>query len=268
MENLLTMEKLMGMAENEGKSAKIKRTSLTEQVFLNMKQCITDGTWKENEKIPSEGELAALYGVNKLTIRLALQQLNTLGIIETRVGEGSFVKKFNIFNYLDNISDFWSTAELIQDVMDFRRAVETACLRLACQNSTAADLEMLKSRLDDLELTREELYKKRMASPEKDEQFKILLHNMAVADYEFHAQISVMSHNALLELSYRIAKDSLIRYFTLQGQARIERVTARADDYIEYCKQNNHKNIYEALRSRDVEKCSRLGYKMFDYTSI
>lgn len=247
---------------------KIKRTSLTEQVFLSMKQCITDGTWKENEKIPSEGELAATYGVNKLTIRLALQQLNTLGLMETRVGEGSFVKKFSILNYIDNVSDFWTSAELVQDVRDFRRAIETECMRLACQNATAEDIQTLKERLNDFENAREKLYDKKISGSDNDEEFKQLVHDVAVADYEFHAQISTISHNSLLELSYRIAKDSLIEYFTLLNQARIERVTSRADDFVAFVKQNNHQHIYSAIENHDLQKCMRSSYKMFDYTTI
>lgn len=250
------------------KSTKIKRTSLAEQVFLEIKQCIAQGVWEENEKIPSEGELAATYGVNKLTIRLALQQLNTLGIIETRNGEGSYVKKFNIFSYIDNVSDFWTSAELVQDVRDFRQAVETECIRLACQNATQEDLEVLHMRLDEFEQARERLYKKKISTAHNDDEFKQLLHEMAVADYEFHAQISSMSHNSLLELSYKIAKSSLIEYFTLQNQARVARVTSRADDFIEYVKQNGHKNIYTAIENHDLQKCIRSAYKMFDFTTI
>jgi GntR family transcriptional repressor for pyruvate dehydrogenase complex len=33
---------------------------------------------EDGEKIPSESELADMYGVNRLTIRLALQQLNLI----------------------------------------------------------------------------------------------------------------------------------------------------------------------------------------------
>lgn len=47
---------------------------------------------------PSESDLADLFGVNRLTVRLALQKLNTLGILDTRVGDGTYVCAFVLKN--------------------------------------------------------------------------------------------------------------------------------------------------------------------------
>ncbi|MBF6213127.1 GntR family transcriptional regulator [Nocardia puris] len=43
------------------------------------------------DRLPSEAELAAEYGVNRLTVRRALTGLQQRGRIETRMGTGSFV---------------------------------------------------------------------------------------------------------------------------------------------------------------------------------
>jgi len=68
---------------------KIKRTSLPDEVCSRIKENIKNNQWKVYDKIPSEGELAEMFGVNRLTIRMALQKLNTLGIVETRVSSGN-----------------------------------------------------------------------------------------------------------------------------------------------------------------------------------
>ena len=59
------------------------------------------------ERLPSESEFADIFGVNRLSIRMALQKLSAVGIIETRVGEGSFVKEFSMRSFIDEISVFF-----------------------------------------------------------------------------------------------------------------------------------------------------------------
>ena len=43
-----------------------------------------------------------LYGVNRMTVRMALKKLNALGIIETRVGDESYIKDFSLARIFDS----------------------------------------------------------------------------------------------------------------------------------------------------------------------
>ena len=76
---------------------KISKISVVDQVADEMKEKIVSGEWKPGDKLPSESDIAQMYGVNRLSVRMALQKLGTLGIIETRVGEGSFVQEFSFY---------------------------------------------------------------------------------------------------------------------------------------------------------------------------
>ena len=78
---------------------KVNRRTVADQVFHIILKKISSGEWKIGEKIPSEIELAQDLGVSRTTLKMALQKLNTLGMLETRVGEGSFVCEFS-FNSL------------------------------------------------------------------------------------------------------------------------------------------------------------------------
>lgn len=83
---------------------------MVDQVCEAVKQDILDYVWAEGDRLPPEGELAAYFGVNRLSVRMALQKLSALGLIETRVGEGSFVARFSLQPYFNEIAPLYSTA--------------------------------------------------------------------------------------------------------------------------------------------------------------
>ena len=62
----------------------VKRSSIREQVFKQLERQIISGSWLPGTKIPSEHELASMMGVSRVTVREALQKLNTLGLLEAR----------------------------------------------------------------------------------------------------------------------------------------------------------------------------------------
>ena len=54
---------------------------------------IIDGQLKEDEKIPSENEIAQFFSINRATIRKGLQVLLDLDFLYKKRGIGMFVKK-------------------------------------------------------------------------------------------------------------------------------------------------------------------------------
>ena len=117
------------------KSLKIEKISAPDMVCEKIKEQIQSGVWRIYEKIPSENEMAGIFGVNRLTVRLALQKLNTLGIVETRVGDGTYVRSFDFDTLLQEISEFYISSEMLNDVSEFRMLLEIECARLAVQRA-------------------------------------------------------------------------------------------------------------------------------------
>ena len=67
------------------------RKSLWRSIAQTMTKEIADGHFKEGDKLPTEGDLARRFGVNRHTVRRALTELQDSGVIHTRRGAGSFV---------------------------------------------------------------------------------------------------------------------------------------------------------------------------------
>ena len=72
------------------------------QIEQTIKNWIINRDFNPGDKIPSENELAAKFGVNRLTVRQAISQLIRDGFLTSKRGEGTFVTRdeglINSFN--------------------------------------------------------------------------------------------------------------------------------------------------------------------------
>lgn len=64
---------------------------LYERVRQSIAASITDGTYSPGDKLPSEARMAEELGVNRLTVRRAIEALAHAGVVESRQGSGTFV---------------------------------------------------------------------------------------------------------------------------------------------------------------------------------
>ena len=64
---------------------------LYERVRQAIAASIADGTYASGDKLPSEARLADELGVNRLTVRRAIEELARAGAVESRQGSGTFV---------------------------------------------------------------------------------------------------------------------------------------------------------------------------------
>ena len=64
---------------------------LYKQLSKILYEKIAKGEWKYNEKIPTETELCELYGISRMTVRQAIEDLKNKGYICKKQGLGTFV---------------------------------------------------------------------------------------------------------------------------------------------------------------------------------
>lgn len=82
------------------------------QVIDNIKREIDKGTYKENEKLPSEFELSKILGVSRATLREALRILEEDNIVSTKHGVGTFVNQKPIVS--SGIEELTSVTKMIE----------------------------------------------------------------------------------------------------------------------------------------------------------
>ena len=237
---------------------KIKKTSLPDEICSVIKKTIKAGEWKSDSKLPSENELAEMFGVNRLTVRMALQKLAAQGIVETKVGEGTFIKDFNFKDYISEVSDFYLTEAMIDNVCEFRKSLEVESARLAMERGTPAEMDVLGKICDRYDETVLRLLKDTEFDPD-------IMEEIIQRDLEFHSQIVQMSKNTLYHYSFEVARESIIRYLHIILIHRIDNSQNNRKLLAQACAQ--HRIIYNALKAKDFEICRKAMLDMIDYTA-
>lgn len=77
-----------------------------EQISNWLRERIEEGTYERDEKLPSENELCERFDVSRVTVRRALQTLESEGYIYRRQGLGSFVEERRAAQGLVRLTDF------------------------------------------------------------------------------------------------------------------------------------------------------------------
>ena len=81
------------------------------QIKEEIEADIEAGIYRDGDKLPSERELCLHYGVSRIPVRKALEQLEAQGRIRSSQGKGSFVTTPKLQNNLVRISTFAQTLE-------------------------------------------------------------------------------------------------------------------------------------------------------------
>ncbi|WP_017726601.1 FadR/GntR family transcriptional regulator [Halalkalibacterium ligniniphilum] len=194
------------------------------EIIKKINQMIHQDKLSSGDKLPSERELSERLQVGRSSVREALRALELLDLIETRRGEGTFIKPANSYRLVNIILSFLlKDEEDRQDLSETRRIVEIEALRLACDRVTEEQLHRLEQLIEQ--------------SKEEWRQGDFPVEE----DYLFHQTIVESCHNRLL-LNLWISLVEYNKVAIKQSLERKGRPTASIQEHFE---------IYEALKKRD-----------------
>jgi DNA-binding FadR family transcriptional regulator len=125
------------------------------QVEMQIKEAILSGQFAPGDKLPPETQLAEQFGVSRPTIREALGQLVSAGLIRKipGVAGGSFVNSVTTESLSQTLSESVDTilrlGELdIEEITVVRRVLEIPAARMAAHNRTPEHLARMHSIVD------------------------------------------------------------------------------------------------------------------------
>ncbi|WP_338662568.1 phosphonate metabolism transcriptional regulator PhnF [Pararoseomonas sp. SCSIO 73927] len=105
---------------------------LWRQIAASLEAAIAAGEHAPEDRLPSEGVLAARFGVNRHTVRRALESLARRGLIRTEQGRGSFVAG-EVMDY-----PLHGRTRLFETIRTQRRQPDSRILRLAAMPAAPA----------------------------------------------------------------------------------------------------------------------------------
>lgn len=125
---------------------RIESTGVTEAVLRRLGELIGAGILRPGERLPSEQELAQLFGVAPMTVRNALQAMRSRGILYTTRGRGSgtFVAD-DIQRRLFSAESGLPTYSEFADFNTWREAISGECCALAATLVTESDVAELRA---------------------------------------------------------------------------------------------------------------------------
>lgn len=232
------------------KPTPIVKQSASGIVFDRIKDNILHGIWPVGSRVPSEAELAEIYGVNRATVRTALQRLNAYGLIQTKVGEGSFVTKIDFSKHLSDISNFYLSAIQEGSVAEYRAILEPAAFHLAIERATEEEIAEWERRLllfEDHAQKHAELLAHSSAE-ESEHDFLALCQ----CDFAFHEQLVIMSHNELLHYAFSLIQNLCCMHMFTLGMRRVRKaVGVNMTSVLSEVSVAQHRSIFEAFKQKD-----------------
>jgi GntR family transcriptional repressor for pyruvate dehydrogenase complex len=208
----------------------IKKTRVAEEVADRIRVLILDGTFPQGQPLPSERVLTEQFGVSRGSIRDALRMLETIGLIETQHGRGTFPRELTVDRLVAPLASMMTYQHDLQDeLMDVRRMFEPAVARVAATRATDEDFADLQRILDT---QRRKLKTGRSA---------------IVEDTAFHAALARSTRNRVIVSLMATLNDLLVdsRTLTLRQKGR----PAKSIE--------GHEAVVAALRRRDAEGAAR-----------
>ena len=222
------------------------RTS--EAVAAHLRHLIHAGDYSPGDRLPPQRDLAEQLGVARVSVREGIRQLVDGGYLEVRRGAagGAFVTE------LSRPLEAWrqrlrSMAGELDELIDFRSAVEAKAASLAAQRANRAELADMRAAIKAMRALRSP---RSTRSPARESRTAF-----RQADGRFHDALSLAARNRRLDAVIREARLELFTPYDLL--AFDEPLKPVIDD---------HQAIYEAVRDGDGVRAAQLMTEHIEHT--
>jgi GntR family transcriptional regulator, transcriptional repressor for pyruvate dehydrogenase complex len=206
-------------------AAPLVRTTLTASAFEQLISYVVHGEWKAGDRIPPERELCQQLGIARTSLREALKAMELIGMLDSRVGDGTFVCERSEFLSRPLLWAFTGTdrAEL-RDIMEAREFLERDLAGLAAERASETEIEEIGAAV--------RLMRKSIAEGEP----------LLEPDMAFHLAIAKAAHNQVLRNAVQLLRNLMRQWIALKHLI--------PDVPVKILKE--HEAIYRAIRRRNA----------------
>jgi GntR family transcriptional repressor for pyruvate dehydrogenase complex len=211
---------------------KVQAEKLSVAVIKQIELLILRGILRPGDRLPSERELAEKVGVSRPSLREAVAQLQSRGLLETRAGAGIFVANVMGAEFSETLVRLFADHdEAMFDYISFRRDMEGMAAERAAKLGSDTDLKVINAIFDKMEAA----HTKRNPAEE------------AQLDAEFHLSIIEASHNVVM-LHMMRAMFQLLREGVFYNRQIMFKQRTTRDTLLD-----QHRAINDALQARNAQ---------------
>lgn len=209
---------------------------VSDKVVQDLRTLVEKNQMQVGDRLPAERKLCEQLGVSRSSLREAIQQLTSQGMLVSKVGAGTFLQQlptnwsqYQIVQPLSNLIDEDPAYRF--DVQEARMVLEGGTAWYAAQRATSEDLKNIR------------------ACYEQIAHFQILGDDdqAAIADAKFHLAIAEASHNLVLIQMMRGLFD-LLQYNVVLGRRKVYTEAHRFDQL-----HDQHFQVMDAIERQDPE---------------
>ncbi len=207
----------------------VKQKRIYQDIVAQIQRLLADGRLRPGFQLPSERELSELFQVSRASVREALRALESMGLIEIRSGEGTYVAS-TVESLLSPLAfSIRQQRDGLREIFEARRIVESEIAALAAERANPSEVQHLEAIL-------------------KEQARQIAKGETGVeADSAFHSTLAQAAKNKVFLRLNEAMVESLheIRERSLQTDGRPARSLA------------GHRKILKAIRARNPAKARK-----------
>ncbi|MEW6662640.1 MAG: FadR/GntR family transcriptional regulator [Bacillota bacterium] len=127
---------------------RIRRSKLYEEIIQQIKGLIASNKMTPGDRLPSEREMAEIFGVSRSAVREAMSALENAGLIEIRHGSGVYLKDVNEKAWVEPLALLlFSKKENLIGLLELRMGVESEAAALAALRAGPDDILAMEEAL-------------------------------------------------------------------------------------------------------------------------
>lgn len=195
---------------------------------------ILSGEWKAGDRIHPERELSQELGVGRASLREALKALELIGMVESRVGDGTFVcERFMFLSRPLLWAIVGDKMTEIDELVESRTVLECEIAGFAASRATAEDIAAIERQLNQMKAGVGDA--------------NVLLDS----DLQFHLAIARAGHNQILFNAVEMIRSLMYQWMlvTLHVPGVSARVIAQHEAILKAITKRNAEAAREAMRS-------------------
>src|SRR6185503_12346371 len=204
----------------------MKNGLMAEQVVIQVREMIRQGSLKPGDRLPPERELAKRLGISRASLRHGLRALTAIGVLTSRHGSGTYIAEGPPALDSEPLRMLADLHRFTPDEMfEARKLLEVGIAGLAAQHAQPEHLATMAEEISEMYAT-------------LDDPQQYLVH-----DIRFHRAVGAASGNQILAALMNMVSTAMYE----RRRATVERATDLKES-VEF-----HRRIYRLIRARKAE---------------